>query len=293
MMNPLKKFGRMVLPAILVATLDVSESFGSADVDDGFSRYQIIISRKPFGVPPPEPVEVKEPPPKAQEDSFAKTMRVFGINKPEGGMLEVGIWDNATQSHFLLHEGESNDDGVKVVSVNYELEEVILEKAGEVAVITLTNQIAKASAKARPKGAKPQKGQNKVVSAKPGITKATSYRSRRKARRAEKLEEVREAVRLKKEALANPPKYTKEELRARLEDYNMEVIRQGLPPLPVELTKAQDDQLVREGYLPPMEGQQNLNQPDAGAMPAGIGQIPVDQLTAEDIKALEELGILK
>ena len=73
----------------------------------------------------------------------------------------------------------------------------------------------------------------------------------------------------------------------------MEVIRQGLPPLPVELTKAQDDQLVREGYLPPMEGQQNLNQPDAGAMPAGIGQIPVDQLTAEDIKALEELGILK
>ena len=33
----------------------------------------------------------------------------------------------------------------------------------------------------------------------------------------------------------------------------MEAIRQGLPPLPLELTPEQDDQLVAEGVLPPQE----------------------------------------
>ena len=31
----------------------------------------------------------------------------------------------------------------------------------------------------------------------------------------------------------------------------MEVIRQGLPPLPIPLTPEQDSQLVKEGVLPP------------------------------------------
>jgi len=33
----------------------------------------------------------------------------------------------------------------------------------------------------------------------------------------------------------------------------MEVIRQGLPPLPIPLTPEMDAQLVSEGVLPPME----------------------------------------
>ena len=31
----------------------------------------------------------------------------------------------------------------------------------------------------------------------------------------------------------------------------MEVIRKGMPPLPIPLTKEMDDQLVAEGILPP------------------------------------------
>jgi len=284
----------MVVPMILTAIFCTSESYGSAEPDDGFSRYQIIISRKPFGEPPPEPVKVKEPEVKPQQDSFAKTMRVFGINKPEGGALEVGIWDNATKSHFLLNEGESNGDGVKVVSVNFDLEEVTLEKAGEIAVVSLTNQnVAVANPKAV-KGAKPGRKIGKVAAVKPGTAKKVSnYRTRRQERRAEKLEEVREAVRRKKEAIENAPKYTKEQLRKKLEDYNMEVIRQGLPPLPIELTQAQDDQLVKEGFLPPMQGQQSMGQPGAAPLPKDVGQIQMDQLSAEDLRALEQLGLLE
>ncbi len=41
------------------------------------------------------------------------------------------------------------------------------------------------------------------------------------------------------------------EVQRQLQDYQMEVIREGLPPLPVELTPEMDDQLVFEGVLPP------------------------------------------
>jgi hypothetical protein len=47
------------------------------------------------------------------------------------------------------------------------------------------------------------------------------------------------------------PRYTGEELTKHLQEYQMEVIRQGLPPLPIPLTPEMDKQLVTEGFLPP------------------------------------------
>lgn len=41
------------------------------------------------------------------------------------------------------------------------------------------------------------------------------------------------------------------EIRKNLKEYQMEVIRSGMPPLPVPLTREMDDQLVQEGVLPP------------------------------------------
>jgi len=38
----------------------------------------------------------------------------------------------------------------------------------------------------------------------------------------------------------------------------MEVIRSGMPALPIPLTPEMDDQLVSEGILPPGEGQEDL-----------------------------------
>ena len=46
------------------------------------------------------------------------------------------------------------------------------------------------------------------------------------------------------------PKYTGAELKKHLQEYNMEVIRKGMPPLPIPLTQEQDDLLVKEGILP-------------------------------------------
>ena len=38
-----------------------------------------------------------------------------------------------------------------------------------------------------------------------------------------------------------------------LQEYNMDLIRSGLPSLPIPLTPEQDKQLVEEGILPPLE----------------------------------------
>jgi hypothetical protein len=45
----------------------------------------------------------------------------------------------------------------------------------------------------------------------------------------------------------------REEVRENLRQYQMEVIRAGMPPLPIPLTPEMDDQLVAEGVLPPAE----------------------------------------
>ncbi|HPG01029.1 MAG TPA: hypothetical protein PLE77_13295, partial [Kiritimatiellia bacterium] len=65
----------------------------------------------------------------------------------------------------------------------------------------------------------------------------------------------RRAARQQMRAATPPPaqpKYTGEELERHLQEYQMEVIRQGLPPLPIPLTPEMDNQLVNEGVLPPV-----------------------------------------
>ena len=44
----------------------------------------------------------------------------------------------------------------------------------------------------------------------------------------------------------------REQVQQDMRQYQMEVIRSGMPPLPVQLTQEMDDQLVAEGFLPPI-----------------------------------------
>jgi hypothetical protein len=78
------------------------------------------------------------------------------------------------------------------------------------------------------------------------VNRALSY--------AERLRQSREArIRQISAASTNAPGLTQEELKKHLEQHQMQLIRSGQSPLPIPLTKEQDDQLVREGVLPPME----------------------------------------
>jgi hypothetical protein len=211
-----KIHGILLLGVIAVAAV--------ADTPD-FSKYQVILDRKPFGVaPPPEVVA----PVYTAENSFAKTLRMCALLEDDNG-IRIGLVDQATSKNFFLSVGQT-EEGVELVSANYEDEEAVIRKGAEMAVIKLQSgeiqPLSPAEQQARlnaPQGRRP------------------SYAERRQMRQQRQAEPPPQ------------PKYTGEELEKHLNEYQMDVIRQGLPPLPIPLTPEMDQQLVNEGVLPPQQ----------------------------------------
>ncbi len=197
-----------------------------------FERYQVILNRKPFGAAPPPPAMEKPPPPRA--DSFAKSLRLSMIIETDEGDLRVGFVDNRSGRSYMLISGEAQD-GIELVSASFEEEEAILRNGEEMALLKLSSGEFQEIA--------PSDQQSRIEAAR----NRPSYADRRRQRMEQAQAQQAEA------AKPIEPKYTGEELTKHLHEYQMEVIRQGLPPLPIPLTPEQDAQLVAEGYLPPVE----------------------------------------
>lgn len=189
-----------------------------------FADYQVILDRKPFGEAPAEPIPEEKPIPLSQ--SFAKNLRMSALLEMDDGTLKVGLVDQQTKMNFYVAVGQTVE-GIELVSASYEEEEAVIRKGSEMAVIKLS------SGDIQPLTATEQKER---------LDRRKSYVERRKAR-AEQRAKMAEKI---------EPKYTGEELEKHLQEYQMEVIRQGLPPLPIPLTDEMDQQLVDEGVLPPM-----------------------------------------
>lgn len=199
----------------------------SADVPD-FERYRVIIERKPFGAPPP-PSEMAKPPP-PRPDSFAKSLRLSMIVETDDGDIRIGFVDNRNGRSYSLVPGQA-EEGIELVSASFDEEEAIIKSGDEMALLKLSSGTFEEIA--------PQDQQARVEAAKA----RPSYAERRRAR----LEQQRQ------EEKTPEVTYTGEQLEKHLHEYQMEIIRQGLPPLPIPLTPEQDAQLVAEGYLPPVE----------------------------------------
>lgn len=199
-----------------------------------FERYQIVIDRKPFGALPPPVAEVKAP--TAPVDSFTKYYRVCSIVKEEDGSLTVGVVDNRGNKSVILKQDVPDPSGLTLIDANYEQENATLRMGEEIAVMDLRGTVS-------PAGGAPQAPQ--VTMAPPGAPQPPAppnYADRRRLRQLQTQEPAQPPPQ---------PKYTGEALQKHLQDYQMEVIRQGLPPLPIPLTPDQDSQLVKEGVLPP------------------------------------------
>jgi len=198
----------------------------------GFQRYQVILDRKPFGEAPPEPTPTPPPPLNASE-SFARSLRLCALLELDDGSIRVGLVDNTTKKDFFLSEGEIVE-GVELVSASYDDEEAVLRKGSEMAVIKLQSGEIQPLTQTEQKERLERKESRRM-----------SYAERRKARD--------ERRRARREAAEAQPKLTGQELEDHLKNYQMDVIRQGMPPLPIPLTQQMDDQLVAEGVLPPSE----------------------------------------
>ncbi|MFH0909668.1 MAG: hypothetical protein V1929_12990 [bacterium] len=201
----------------------------SVFADVGFERYQVILDRKPFGdLPLPVMTDPYAPPP----ISFAQGLRLSMIIEDDTtGEMRVGFVDTRSNKSYTLGVGESQD-GIELVSASWDNEEAILRQGGEMALIKLQSGTVE-SINPADQAARIQQAQ----------TTRPSYAERRRLRQQQMQKEV--------EKLNEKPKYTGDELAKHLYEYQMEVIRQGLPPLPIPLTPEQDAQLVTEGLLPP------------------------------------------
>lgn len=191
-----------------------------------FDRYRVIIDRKPFGeLKAPEIPMAVQPP----TESFAKSLRLSMIvDVNDGESMKVGFVDTRTGKSYLLMPGESQD-GIELVSASWKDEEAVLRQGSEMALIKL------ASGEVRQIGpGAPAPAPSAPTSQRP------TWEERRRARAAPPPPPE-----------PPKPKFTPEELERHLQEYQLEVIRQGLPPLPIPLTPEMDARLVAEGILPP------------------------------------------
>lgn len=194
-----------------------------------FDRYRVILDRKPFGDPPPEPVVPRQPPTISPAESFARHIRLSALYETTEGDIRVGLVNTQERDHFFLAVGESHN-GIELVSASFADEEAVLRRGSEMVIVKIADRevqpITREQHEARTRTPQP-----------------TSYADRRRARQ--------EALERRRAEPPPEPRLTGQELEEHLKNYQMEVIRQGLPPLPIPLTPEMDQQLVEEGVLPP------------------------------------------
>lgn len=88
-----------------------------------------------------------------------------------------------------------------------------------------------------------------------GTEKRSSYAERRRQRMIARQQPVGPPPK----SVAPPPKpaFSQAELEQHLQNYQMQAIREGVPPLPIALTPESEAQLAKEGFLPPYPAQTN------------------------------------
>jgi len=232
-MSTLKTLYRLTL--LLTFSASASMCYASAQAPD-FDRYQVILSRMPFGAEPAAQLAGapgSQPVPPAE--SFAKNLKMCAVTRQAfSGRLQVGLVDNVSKKNYFLTVGEE-EDGISVADADYEGERALLRKGDEQVWIGM-NDVSTAPVSA--------------VAAIPGRTTAL--------RGAAGMPPPMRRVSRRETAVPAPPPPQQilkgEELAKHLEKYQMDLIRAGGekgPPLPMELTPEMDAQLVSEGVLPP------------------------------------------
>ncbi len=210
----------------------------------GFSRYSQILDRRPFAsvISAEEEargnvVTVVEPP------EFVKDLRMCAITESPAG-IKVGFVNIRIKppQPYYIYVGDA-DDGIELVDANYEKEGALLRKDGKqywmyMGGITPAETVP--AKKKKPSSIAPVA----MRSSKSGATfrpdaSSTSYAERRQKR----LEQMRKRA-------ESARKMSDKQVEEKLQNYQMNLIRKGLTPLPIKLTPEMDRQLVEEGILP-------------------------------------------
>ena len=227
----------------------VAMSCSSAMAVD-FSRYSLILERRPFAAADladdsaAQVVTLVAPP------AFVKDLRMCAITESPAG-IRVGFVNISAKppQPYYLYVGDS-EDGIELVEADYDTEGALLRKGSEQFWLHMGGESLVGGTPPPSAGASlpPTTSSTRVpsISRPPTVGSAddVSYAERRRRR----LEEMRERAAASRDL-------SEAEVEKRLRDYQMDLIRKGLTPLPIQLTPEMDAQLVQEGVLPPVEGE--------------------------------------
>lgn len=225
--------GKQCCIILILATLVVSVGA----VEYKRERYNVIVERSPFGenlIIAPETALDEKAEAEAMKlaSQMEKEIRLCYLLETEAGEVRAGFENLKAQAgdprSIMLMVGE-NFNGMKLIEVDILASTATLELNGKPVSFELKN--------ATPAPAK--------EAAVPPRKFGSGFRRRQPPKEVKKPKEPE----LTPEEVAERRK----EVRARLENYQMEAIRQGMPPLPVPLTEEMDAQLVEEGILPPQQ----------------------------------------
>jgi hypothetical protein len=230
---------RFIVLAALGTGVCAGGRAAQASLTETFDRYQVILERRPFGEAPAAPdagVVIPEAPP------FVRQVKMCAITEDAAGVM-VGFLDISQQppKAYYLAVGES-EDGYEVLDADYAAERALLRKDGQEEWISMEGATGLA-------GADVGGGMSPALSATSGAP-GTDENTARRLSYAERLRRRREAV---LERRLEQPKLEGDALKKHLEEYQMQLIREGMPALPIPLTPEMDEQLVQEGVLPPIE----------------------------------------
>ena len=216
---------------ILVSFIYTISIFGELD------KYQIIIDRQPFGrelISPEPSVSAinSEAEAIAAAKAAEKELRLCFIFETTKGLIRAGFQNKIVKAgepkSIMLGVGDTFK-GMKLVDVNIQESTATLDRNGVMIMFSLN------------KSAKNTLGNSKTTSTRKFNSGFRSSNTNDK--------EIKKEVNVK--LTVQQQEQRKQEIQESLRQYQMDVIRAGLPPLPVPLTKQMDDQLVAEGVLPP------------------------------------------
>ncbi len=222
------KHAKMIFAGVVLFALAAAElSFAS----DGFEKYRSIIEQRPFGTTDKPAVPVKkerEGPPPSPPPELSKYWRLSTITVIPNLGIRVGLRNKKTKESYFVGIGDSVGNA-KVLDASYDEEKVLLQEGSTKEWIEMDG-VGMASASPATPGPRPSRR----------VSSRKEYAKRVAARRKA----------LTRHRKVEPPKMKGEELKKHLHKLNMEYIRQGKPPLPIQLTPEEDKQLVKEGVLP-------------------------------------------
>lgn len=198
----------------------------SVEASTTFQDYEVILNRKPFGDAPARESAASAPAP-APHSPYRLSALFRGVD----GRLLAGLVNRQDNKSLILTPNVP-EDGLRLLSADLDGGTATISDRGRTFVLELTSAPSPDS---------------QADNARESSSRTSNFTDRRRQlmqrmKKPDSETQADQASRLRGQ-----------ELKEHLQNYQMEVIRSGMPALPIPLTEEMDRQLVEEGVLEPLD----------------------------------------